>query len=138
MVASLIRTDGVDLATLARKIDDAETLFNPNVVKVVIDHQGDALYFSRHPIPFVRGIDPSQWLQHASFFQHIGLYAYKAPTLKTIASLPMGSLEQAESLEQLRWLEHGLRIRVAVNDIEGSIAIDIPEDLNLIPKELLS
>lgn len=137
MVAVLVRTEGVDLATLARKIDDAETLFNPNVVKVVFDHHGDALYFSRHPIPYVRGLDSSLWLQHALFFQHIGLYAYTTPTLKTIASLPMGSLERAESLEQLRWLEHGLRIRVAVSDIEGSIAIDTPEDLNLIPKELL-
>ena len=137
-VADLVRTEGVDLATLARKIDDVETLFNPNVVKVVFDHHGDALYFSRHPIPFVRGLDPSQWLQKALFYQHIGLYAYTTPTLKTIASLPMGGLERAESLEQLRWLEHGLRIRVAVSDIEGSIAIDTPEDLDLIPKELLA
>ena len=112
-------------------------LQNPNVVKVVFDAQGRALYFSRHPIPFVRGVEPLRWLETTAFYQHIGIYAYKADTLRTIAALPLGRLEQAESLEQLRWLEHGLPIRVALTSYETSIAIDTPQDLLSIPQELL-
>lgn len=137
-VAKLIRCEEVKIATLVRKIDAQEMLMNPNVVKVIIDNEDNALYFSRHPIPFFRGADPSQWLQKTVFYQHIGMYAYKAETLRQIASLPPGRLEQAESLEQLRWLENGLRIRVAMSESTRTIAIDTPEDLLSIPKELLA
>lgn len=136
-LAELIRHDDVELATLVRVIDDIETLLNPNVVKVVLDNDGNALYFSRHPIPFVRGTARELWLQQTIFYQHIGMYAYKSNALRRVASLLPGQLEQAESLEQLRWLENGFRIRVAVSDIHSSIAIDTPSDLNKIPKELL-
>lgn len=136
-VAELIRRDDTVLATLAKTIDRPERLQNPNVVKVVFDAQGRALYFSRHPIPFVRGVEPLRWLETTAFYQHIGIYAYKADTLRTIAALPLGRLEQAESLEQLRWLEHGLPIRVALTSYETSIAIDTPQDLLSIPQELL-
>lgn len=138
VLASLIRTGDVALATLARKISDLEELENPNAVKVVFDEKGDALYFSRHPIPFVRGAEHSHWLERADFYRHIGLYAYAVDTLRHITSLPQGRLERNESLEQLRWLEHGLRIRVAVTDIESSYAIDTPEDLRSIPKDLIA
>jgi len=138
LVAELIRNEEVPLATLARRITDQETVLNPNVVKVVFDDQGYALYFSRHAIPFVRGVEPSQWLEKTAYYQHIGLYAYKSDALRRVASLPMGRLEQAESLEQLRWLENGLRIRVALSDIAQTFGIDTPEDLVLIPKELLA
>lgn len=137
LVAGLIRHEEVRLATLAKVIDNTETLLNPNVVKVVIDNKGDALYFSRHPVPYVRGVAPEQWLRQTVFYQHIGMYAYKAEALREVAALPAGRLEQAESLEQLRWLENGLRIRVAVTDIHNGLAIDTPSDLDNIPKEWL-
>lgn len=137
-VAQLIRQPEVCLATLARKINDPARIADPNTVKVVFGNDGNALYFSRHAIPFVRGAEPSQWMQHSDYYQHIGIYAYKSDTLRAIAKLPSGRLEQAESLEQLRWLENGLDIMVAVTDIAASYSIDTPDDLQRIPKELLS
>ena len=122
LVADLIRRDDTCLATLAKRITDPSKLDNRNVVKVVFDHKGNALYFSRHPI---------------DYYQHIGIYAYKAATLHAIAAMPKGRLEQAESLEQLRWLENGLRIRVAVTECSDNIAIDTPQDLLNIPQDML-
>ena len=136
-VAELIRQPQVSLATLAKKIDDPARVHDPNTVKVVFDDDGNALYFSRHGIPFVRGAEPSQWIQKTDYYQHIGIYAYKADTLKAIAQMPAGRLEQAESLEQLRWLENGLKIKVAVTDIATSYGIDTPDDLLHLPKEIL-
>lgn len=136
-VADLIRLPEVQLATLARKIEDPDRVTDPNTVKVVMDHQGNALYFSRHAIPFVRGVDSSQWIQKTDYYQHIGIYAYKAEVLRVVSALPLGRLEQAESLEQLRWLENGLRIKVAVTDMVSSYSIDTPDDLLQIPQELL-
>ena len=132
-VVELIRQPEVCLATLARKINDPERIPDPNTVKVVFDNDGNALYFSRFPIPYLRdkGVD-------AAFYQHIGIYAYKSDTLRAIAAMPAGRLEQAESLEQLRWLENGLNIKVAVTEITASYSIDTPDDLQRIPKELLS
>ena len=137
-LVGMMRAGGVALATLARRITDPVELENPNAVKVVFDHQGDALYFSRHPIPFVRGVERARWMEQAVFYRHLGLYAYDAETLRRITDLPSGRLEQWESLEQLRWLESGLRIRVAVTDLDSSYAIDTPEDLLSIPKTLLA
>lgn len=136
-VTDLIRREDTCLATLAKKITDPSMLDNPNVVKVVFDDHGDALYFSRHPLPFVRGCERDRWLEKADYFRHIGIYAYKADILRAIASMPTGRLEQAESLEQLRWLENGLRIRVAVTQCDDSIGIDTPQDLLNLPQEML-
>ncbi len=136
-VAELIRHEDVGIATLARKISDPERLSNPNTVKVVLDRQGNALYFSRHPIPYVRGTELQQWLQKTNFYQHIGLYAYRSDVLHRITEMSAGVLEQAESLEQLRWLENGLRIRVAVTELAPTYAIDTPDDLLHLPQELL-
>lgn len=135
-VAELIRRDDTCLATLAKRITDPGRIHNPNAVKVVFDQEGNALYFSRYPLPFVRGAEPEQWFEKTAYYQHIGIYAYKAVTLRAIAAMPPGRLEQAESLEQLRWLENGLRIRVAVTEAHDTIAIDTSEDLLNIPKEL--
>ena len=132
-VAELIRQPEVCLATLARKIDNPERILNPNAVKVVFSNDGNALYFSRFPIPYLREKDVD-----AVFYQHIGIYAYKSDTLRAIAAMPAGRLEKAESLEQLRWLENGLNIKVAVTDLAESYSIDTPNDLQRIPKELLS
>lgn len=134
-VTELIRRDDTCLATMAKRITDPSKVDNPNTVKVVFDHEGNALYFSRHAIPFVRGVEREQWLEKAEYYQHIGIYAYKTDTLHAISVMPEGRLEQAESLEQLRWLENGLRIRVGVTDLPDSFSIDTPEDLLNIPSD---
>jgi 3-deoxy-manno-octulosonate cytidylyltransferase (CMP-KDO synthetase) len=116
------------LATLAKQIKIPKELFNDNVVKVVFDDKLSALYFSRNPIPFVRGKEREEWMSSSLFFKHIGLYAYRAEVLRAIAKLPAGRLEKAESLEQLRWLENGYAIQCGITEKE-SIGIDTPEDL---------
>ena len=118
----------VELATLIREAEPDEDLFNPNQPKVILNKSGDAIYFSRSVIPFVRDSEKTQWSSKHKFFKHIGLYAYKTGTLKKITSLSRSSLEIAESLEQNRWIENGYKIRTAVTKWE-SIGIDTPEDL---------
>lgn len=117
-----------ELATMAKRITTHEELVNPNVVKLVKDASGRALYFSRSPIPHVRNVNLSLWLERSVFYKHIGLYAYRRDVLSQITSLEPSTLEKAESLEQLRWLEHGYSIDVAETDIE-TIGVDTPEDL---------
>ena len=126
-VIELIGRDDTQLASLAKRIEDEDELFSPNVVKVVMDKQGNALYFSRNPIPFMRNLDRDKWLQNGEFYKHIGLYAYKTETLCQIAEMQSTKLEMAESLEQLRWLENGLRIRMGITQLE-SLSIDTQED----------
>lgn len=122
-------TDIATLAKLYTSDDDIQDLLTPNVVKVVLSkHTGEALYFSRSVIPYLRGVEQSQWLQKGQFYSHIGLYAYRADVLLRITQLPTTSLEETENLEQLRWLENGLKIKVAVSNTR-SIGIDTPEDL---------
>ena len=95
---------------------------------MVVSANWNALYFSRSVIPYLRGVDKSEWLRRHTFYKHIGLYAYRAEVLKKITSLPQSSLELAESLEQLRWLENGYTIKVGISEVE-TIGIDTPEDL---------
>ncbi len=116
------------IATLGKRFGDMEAVDSPNSPKIVVDNQGFALYFSRSVIPFVRGVDHGEWLGHYPFLKHIGLYAYRREVLCEVTLLPPSSLEVAESLEQLRWLQNGYRIRVAETDIE-TVGIDTPEDL---------
>lgn len=127
-VIELIGRDDTHLASLAKRIEDEDELFSPNVVKVVMDKLGKALYFSRHPIPFMRNLDHDKWLQKGEFYKHIGLYAYKTETLCQIAEMQSTPLEIAESLEQLRWLENGLSIRMGITQ-HDSLSIDTQEDL---------
>lgn len=120
-----------DIATLVKPFDkqgDIEDLENPNAAKVVIDSNMNALYFSRSVIPYLRGIDKQQWSSHHQFYTHLGMYAYRSSALERVTKLPPSSLEIAESLEQLRWLENGLRIKVGVTQ-QSSIGIDTPQDL---------
>lgn len=117
-----------DIATLIKKIDSPEELFNPNRPKVVIDNKKNALYFSRSPIPFVRDAEENLWLDRSVFWAHIGMYAYKADVLQKITKLNNGQLELTESLEQLRWLENGFQIKTAETFYQ-SIGIDTPDDL---------
>ena len=127
LLASLL--DGkTELATLIKKIDSVEQLLNPNLVKVVLNKDQEALYFSRSVIPYFRNQEQAEWVIHHSYYKHIGLYAYRNDVLEKITRLEMSSLEKAESLEQLRWLENGYRIKVKETSIE-TMGIDTPEDL---------
>ncbi|MDP2721711.1 MAG: 3-deoxy-manno-octulosonate cytidylyltransferase [Bacteroidales bacterium] len=127
-IVTLLNQPMVEIATLIKKIESEETLFNPNVVKVIFGEDHHALYFSRQAIPFLRGVEKKQWINNHSFYKHIGMYGYKSGILKQIMKLSPGKLEQAESLEQLRWLENGLSIHTQITEYE-SVGIDTPEDL---------
>jgi len=127
LLASLLNGK-TELATLIKKIDSVEQLFNPNLVKVVVNKNSEAIYFSRSPIPYLRNIEQSEWVTHHTYFKHIGMYAYRNNVLERITRLEVSSLEKAESLEQLRWLENGLTIHVNETTIE-TLGIDTPEDL---------
>jgi 3-deoxy-manno-octulosonate cytidylyltransferase (CMP-KDO synthetase) len=117
-----------EIATLIKKIEIEEQLFNPNIVKAVVSKDNSALYFSRSPIPHIRNTKENEWLSKHIFFKHIGMYAYRTDILKKLTALPISTLEKAESLEQLRWLENGFKISVAETETE-TIGIDTPEDL---------
>ena len=120
-----------DIATLVKpfaETDGLAALENPNSPKVVLDAQSRAIYFSRSVIPYLRGVERSEWLARHTFYKHIGLYAFRPEVLRAVTALPQSALEKAESLEQLRWLENGYRIGVGITDVE-TIGIDTPEDL---------
>lgn len=125
------------LATLVKKIDKQEHLVSPHVVKVVVSKLNEALYFSRAAIPHMRSVGVDQWLSSSVYYKHIGMYAYRADVLREITQLPVGALEQAESLEQLRWLENGYKIKVAETNLE-TFGIDTPEDLTAALRHLES
>lgn len=116
------------IATLGKPFESMEAVENPNSPKIVLDNDGYALYFSRSVIPFVRGKEHEEWLSHFPYLKHIGLYAYRTEVLMEISKLPQSTLELAESLEQLRWLQNGYKIKVGLTDVE-TIGIDTPEDL---------
>ena len=118
----------VELATLVRKVEPGEDVFNPNQPKVILNSKGDAIYFSRAAIPYIRDTEKTEWSRNHVFYKHIGLYAYRSETLKKITLLARSLLEISESLEQNRWIENGYRIRTAVTTWE-SISIDTPDDL---------
>jgi 3-deoxy-manno-octulosonate cytidylyltransferase (CMP-KDO synthetase) len=118
----------VQLATLVKAFGRGEDVFSPNSPKVVVDASSHALYFSRSVIPYLRSAEQAQWPERFPFYKHVGLYAYRTDTLQQICRLPRSPLELAEELEQLRWLENGYRIKVAVTELE-TWAIDTPEDL---------
>jgi len=128
LTASCFSDPNVNIATLAIKLKSEEELFNPNIIRVVFDMHKNALYFSRNPIPYVRNFEKKDWLEKHSYFKHIGIYAYRSTTLKQITLLETSLLENAESLEQLRWLENGYPIHVEITEFE-SIAVDTPDDL---------
>ena len=123
--------ENTDIATLVKPFvesDGLAALENPNSPKVVLDSESRAIYFSRSVIPYLRGVEPEQWLSSHTFYKHIGMYAFRSDVLGKITSLPQSTLELAESLEQLRWLENGYKIGVGISDVE-TVGIDTPEDL---------
>jgi 3-deoxy-manno-octulosonate cytidylyltransferase (CMP-KDO synthetase) len=126
---TLLAGDEVRIATLVKRIHDPAELTNPNVVKVVLSNSGDALYFSRSPIPFCRKAEPSDnWLRKYVYYRHIGIYGFHREVLLAIPNMKPALAEEAESLEQLRWLANGYRIRTAETPFD-SLSIDSPEDL---------
>lgn len=136
-LANRIAQPGVEIATLAKRIETSEVLFDPNKVKVIFSKEGRAIYFSRWAIPFQKGVAEAQWLENHGYFKHIGLYAYKLEALRAICLLPPSPLEKMESLEQLRWLENGKSIFVDETSFETP-AIDTPEDLERLINSNLS
>jgi len=116
------------IATLVKEINTQEDMFNPNRPKVVLDHNYRALYFSRTPIPYVRAEKTNNWVHAHRFYMHIGLYGFRKEILYALTKLPQSSLELAESLEQLRWIQNGYGITVRITEYE-SFGVDTPEDL---------
>ena len=127
-VLSCFEQEAAQIATLIKRVKNQEELFNPNSPKVVIGAQHQALYFSRHPIPYLRGVEQDQWMEKHAYYKHIGIYGYRSAVLAELTKLAPSALEKAESLEQLRWLEHGYRIVTAITEFE-TIGIDTPEDV---------
>jgi 3-deoxy-manno-octulosonate cytidylyltransferase (CMP-KDO synthetase) len=119
---------GTQIATLIKKVQTGQELFNTNSPKVIVNKLSEAVYFSRSPLPHIRGQEQQNWLNYYTYFKHIGIYGYRADVLQQITKLPVSSLEKAESLEQLRWIENGYRIKVAETELE-TYAVDTPEDL---------
>ncbi|MNJ95386.1 3-deoxy-manno-octulosonate cytidylyltransferase [compost metagenome] len=128
LLANCFEDTTTQIATLVKEITAEEELFNVNIPKVVRNSKGEAIYFSRQTIPFLRGVEKDQWLQKQKFYKHIGIYAYQVDTLKALTQLPISMLEEAEALEQLRWLENGYGIQTAITTHE-TVAVDTKEDL---------
>lgn len=130
-IISCFDDPATEIATLVRPFEESEgweALANPNSPKVILDNESNAIAFSRSVIPYLRGVDPQEWLSRHTFYKHIGMYAFKASTLDKLTQLPQSSLELAESLEQMRWIENGYRIKVAITTQE-TIGIDTPDDM---------
>ena len=133
LLAACFENPQTKIATLVKEIETLEELFNQNIPKVVRNTIGEAIYFSRQTIPFLRGVDQEQWLKKQTFYKHIGIYAYQVDTLRALTQLPISILEEAEALEQLRWIENGYAIQTAITTHE-TVAVDTKEDLNKILK----
>ena len=130
-IMSCFDDEHTQIATLVKPFaeeDGIEALENPNSPKVVVDAASKAIYFSRSVVPYLRGVERTEWLKHHTFYKHIGMYAFRSEALREVTALPQSSLEKAESLEQLRWIENGYKIGVGISDVE-TVGIDTPEDL---------
>jgi 3-deoxy-manno-octulosonate cytidylyltransferase (CMP-KDO synthetase) len=132
-IISCFENDKTEIATLVKKIDLNEEIFDANKPKVLFDKNKKAIYFSRSPIPYLRNVEKSEWHLKHNYYKHIGMYAYKTTVLKELTKLEQSSLELAESLEQLRWIENDYTITISETTFE-SIGIDTPEDLEKIIK----
>jgi 3-deoxy-manno-octulosonate cytidylyltransferase (CMP-KDO synthetase) len=134
-LATVLHDGSVELATQMIRVKTYEELFDMGEVKIVLNNKHEALYFSRMVIPFIKGINEREWHLHHPFYRHVGMYAYRADVLDKITQLPVSSLEKAESLEQLRWLEHGFKIKCITTQFE-SHCIDTPEDIDKVLKRM--
>lgn len=127
LVASLLNGE-TEIASLCKKITNTKDLFNYNINKVIKNLNGEAIYFSRSALPYLRNVKEEEWVKHHDYYKHIGIYAYRSDILKEIVNLEPSKLEKAESLEQLRWIENGYTIKLAETEID-SIGVDTPEDI---------
>ena len=127
-LAACFNDADTQIATLIKKVQNEQELFNPSSPKVIVNKLSEAIYFSRSPLPHIRGQEQKDWLNYFTYFKHIGIYGYRADVLQQITKLPVSSLEKAESLEQLRWIENGYRIKVSETELE-TYAVDTPGDL---------
>jgi 3-deoxy-manno-octulosonate cytidylyltransferase (CMP-KDO synthetase) len=127
-LVSCFEDSSIQIATLAKQIEDAEALFDSNKVKVIMDKNANAIYFSRQVIPYLKGVSKELWHKEQNYFKHIGMYAYRAGILQDLVELEQSNLEISESLEQLRWIENGYKIKVLKTE-EEAFAVDTPEDL---------
>ncbi len=127
-VLQLFALENTYIATAIKKINKVDDIQNPNRIKVVVNGKNEALYFSRSPIPHIANIPFENWLEHNTFWKHIGIYAWRTKTLKELINLPVTDLEKLESLEQLRWLFHGYQIKTVETTIETP-NIDVPADV---------
>lgn len=133
-VIAAFSNPATQIATLKKRIDNLDSLLSPNVVKVIATPNDEAVYFSRQPLPYLRGVEQQRWLESHTFFKHIGIYAFRRQTLSELVQLQQTPLEKCESLEQLRWLENGYHISVLETTVEN-LSVDTPEDLkNLLAK----
>ncbi len=128
LLASCFNDISTELATLVKQIETHEELFNQNTPKVIINKNSEAIYFSRQVIPFIKNVTAEKFLDNHIFYKHIGIYGYRTTTLGIVSKLKLSNLEQSEQLEQLRWIENGYKIKVAITKNE-SLAIDVPEDV---------
>jgi len=131
-LAACFDAPDAQIATLIKRIKTEQELHNPNSPKVVVNNLNEAIYFSRSALPHIRGEQPQNWLEFYTYYKHIGIYGYRADVLQQITKLEVSSLEKAEALEQLRWIENGYRIKVAETEFE-TYAVDTPADLELLP-----
>lgn len=127
-LVSCFKDKDIQIATLIHKINSQEELLSPNVVKVIIDKIQKAITFSRAAIPFMRGVEIDRWLDHHTYYKHVGLYAYRTQVLEIITRLKPSPIEMIESLEQMRWIENGFFIHTELTKTD-SISVDTPEDL---------
>ena len=128
LLAGIFADEQKNIGSLYKIIENPEELFDENIVKVIVDKNNRGIYFSRFPIPFFRDMPKSQWSNHATYYQHVGMYGYRISTLETIGNLRQGMLEKAESLEQLRWIENGIDIYMEETEMQH-LAVDTPDDL---------
>lgn len=134
-LAAVLKDGTTELATQMIAVGNHEILFDKGEVKIVLNTNNEALYFSRMVIPFIKGVDEKEWHRHHTYYRHVGMYAYRKDVLEKITQLPVSSLEKAESLEQLRWVENGFRIKCVITKYE-SHCIDTPEDVEKVLKFL--
>lgn len=134
LLVSCFENPHTNIATLVRKVQSLEELKDPNKPKVVLDKHGQALYFSRQAVPYLRDEALENWLDKRPFYSHIGIYGYRIDTLRELSALPVSDLEIMEALEQLRWLDNGYKIQTAVSN-HSNDAIDTPQDLERILKK---
>jgi 3-deoxy-manno-octulosonate cytidylyltransferase (CMP-KDO synthetase) len=127
-LASVLQDGNIELATQMVAVNSYDLLVDKGEVKIVLNKNNEAMYFSRSIIPFIKNVDEKDWLQQHTYYRHVGMYAYRKDILESITKLPVSSLEKAESLEQLRWIENGFKIKCVVTQYD-SHCVDTPEDL---------